>query len=104
VTTRLLLLLAMLFMPFGMASAPASTAPHAQSMEMPMGHCDEQRPHHGLKAGIAECTMACAAALPAVNSSRAGPHIIVCTPVRPSAARQLHGMDPEIATPPPKNS
>ena len=101
---RLLLLLAMLLMPFGMASAPASTGPHAAPMAMPMGHCDDQRSHHGTKGGITECTMACAAALPPVSSSSAARPMIVCTPVLPAAAQRLLGMDPEIATPPPKDS
>ena len=102
--TKLLLLLAMLFMPFGMTAALASVPPHAAAMDMPMGHCPDQGTQHGHKSGIAECTMACAAALPATDISRAGPPMIVCTPVLPAAAQRLHGLHPEIATPPPRDS
>jgi hypothetical protein len=48
--------------------------------------------------------MACAAALPAVETPRAQPRLIICLPIRPEAAQRLDGLTPETATPPPKRS
>jgi hypothetical protein len=100
---KLLALFAVLLMPFGMA--PAAAAAHdSMAMNMPMGHCPEQAPKHDTKGGIAECTMACAGALPAAELATAGPPMIVCEPLQPAAVQQLHGLHPETATPPPKRS
>ena len=101
---KLLLLLAMVLMPLGMTAAPAAAAEHAAMASMPMEHCPEQAPQHGGKAGLAECTMACAAALPAADFRTGEPLKILCTPDVPSVAARLHGLDPETATPPPKRS
>jgi hypothetical protein len=102
--TKLLLLLAMLLMPFGMAAAPASTAHHASAMDMPMGHCPDGDSSHHSKAGIAECTMACAAALPAVGSVHDQVQFVASSPAAPRAAQRLNSLHPETATPPPKDS
>lgn len=100
---KLLLLLAVLAMPFGMsvASAAAHPAAHAQ---MPMQHCPDQAPGKGQKAPFAECTMACSAALPAVDAKPAERPLVVCLPIRPAEAQTLDGLHPDIATPPPKAS
>jgi len=103
VLARLLLLVAVLLMPFGMAPASASTSDHV-TMHMPAGHCPDQGSDGGLKAGIAACTMACAGALPAsdalaVESIRVRREIATAVPVAP-----LFGLHPETATPPPKRS
>ena len=63
---KLLVLLAVLLMPLGMTSAAAS-ASHHEMASMPMGHCPI-RDSRDLKSG-AECTMVCAAALPALSSA-----------------------------------
>jgi hypothetical protein len=99
------LTLAVLFMPLGMTAAPAVASPadhHSASMQMQ--HCPEQAPKHSGKAGFVECTMACAAALPAIEGGRPEPALIVCLPDMSSAVRQLHGLHPDPATPPPKRS
>jgi hypothetical protein len=101
--SRLLALVALLLMPLGMQPA-AATTPQAHRMAMPMGHCPEQAPAPGGKSGFVECTMACAAALPAVETPRAQPRLIICLPIRPEAAQRLDGLTPETATPPPKRS
>ena len=100
---RLLLLVAVLLMPFGMAPASASTSDHV-TMRMPAGHCPDQDSDGALKAGIAACTMACAGALPAsdafaAQSIRVRREIAAAVPVTP-----LFGLHPETATPPPKHS
>jgi hypothetical protein len=100
---RFALLIAVLLMPFGMA--PAAAAPkHAMAMGMPMGHCPDQSPHHDMKGGIAECTMACAGALPAADLADHQPLLITSKPIVFTAAQRLDGLHPETATPPPKHS
>ena len=99
---RLLILLSVLLMPLGMTSAAAAS--HHDRASMPMGHCPDQAPGHDLKGGIAECTMACAGALPAAELAAHRPLTIVRAPVASAAAKQLHGLHPDTATPPPKHS
>lgn len=101
--SKLLLLLAVLLMPFGMATAPAAAVEH-HGASMPMEHCPESGSKQTGKSVLAECTMACAAALPAVDRTSANAPTIVCLPARPEAAQQLNDLHPEIATPPPKAS
>ena len=102
--SRLLLALSVVLMPLGMAPAPASASHRSAMTEMPMGHCPDQAPTHDPKAGIPECTMACAAAVPAGGAAVGEPLLIVCDPIRPGAAEPLHGLHPETATPPPRRS
>lgn len=103
--TKLLLLAAMLLMPFGMAPAAASAPRHAASAGMPMGHCPDQPSQHRGNGNFGECTMACSTALPAVGGPAVrGPLLIVCEPAAPGLAQRLHSLDTEIATPPPKRS
>ena len=99
---KLLTFVALLLMPFGMV-APAAAAPH-HSASMPMQHCPEQAPTQKGKLGFAPCTMACAAALPAAESSPADEFPIDRAAQVSAAVRQLHGVQLEIATPPPKRS
>ena len=99
---RLCLLVSVLLMPLGMA-APASAAPHSPAAHaMPSGHCDGDRKGSHDSGGIAECTMACAAMLPAQaprSSERLAPKIAAAVPSLPVP---LQGLDPETATPPPR--
>jgi hypothetical protein len=100
---KLLTLIAVLLMPLGMMAAPAAAMPH-HSASMPMQHCPDQAPAHGMKAGFAECTMACASALPAVESGSDEPVVIVPEAAVAVAVQSLHGLHPDTATPPPKRS
>jgi hypothetical protein len=103
--SRLILLISVLLMPFGMTAAPASSMHHAMSGSMPMQHCpDEQQPSHHSKATFVECTMACASALPATEAAAHEPPMLVCTPVLPATAQRLTGLHPKTATPPPRHS
>jgi hypothetical protein len=99
---RLIVLVAVLMMPFGMTAAPASTPNRAIEAEMPMGHCLDQGSGHGSKHGLAECTMACAAALPASDARVNHPLVMVSEHIRPKTSARLHGLHPKIATPPPR--
>lgn len=100
---RLLALLAVLVMPFGMTPAAAANSP-GHSASMPMQHCPEQGTKHESKAAFAECTMACSAALPAIKAALDEPLSIDRAPDLASVAQVLHGLHPETATPPPKAS
>ena len=102
---ELLLLIAVMLMPFGMAPAGASpNQPHAMSADMPMQHCPEQGDKDDMKAGFADCAMACSAALPAMDRPQEGHSLMAGPPIAPAAARELHGLHPDTATPPPKAS
>ena len=99
---RLVLLIAVLLMPLGMTPAAATAHEHVAMASMPMGHCDDKAPSRHMKGGIADCAMACSAALPAAEVARDELPLPACSPARPVAAHALHGLHPETATPPPK--
>lgn len=101
---KLILLLAVLIMPFGMAPGQAVAFHHAAVAEMPAGHCPDQAPDQNRKGSFAECTMACAASLPAVDILLAEAVTIVCEPVLPAVTERLRGLHPDTETPPPKRS
>ena len=101
--TRLILFVAVLLMPLGMTAAPAA-AHQSMAVEMPMGHCPDQQRGDDHKAGIADCTMACAAALPAVEPVRDDPSIEPSPQIVAVQPHSLHGLHPETATPPPRIS
>lgn len=100
VIARLLLLVAVLVMPLGMA-APAGAHP-AMDMAM-MSHCPDQAPaHQQPKGALAACTMACSAALPAMDRVAGEPLLPVPMTIAEAPAHPLRGLHPETATPPPK--
>ena len=99
---NILLFVAALAAPFGMAAAPAAPAGHAIAAGMPAEHCPDDGRGREDSDGVAECTMGCAAALPAFDG-RAGPATAMeRDPVAPLVAERLTSLQPEIATPPPK--
>jgi adenosylmethionine-8-amino-7-oxononanoate aminotransferase len=100
---KLLALFAVLLLPLGMTPA-AATATHHPMASMPMQHCPEQGSGHQSKTAFAACTMACSAALPALDRCAAQPLTVARERVRPSLAQQLSDLHPDIATPPPKRS
>ncbi len=96
---KYLLLLAILLMPFGMTPASASAA---DSSAATMRHCEDQRAAHHGKNGIAQCTMACAAALPASLARSVDlPEIAPSLHAHISIAL-LNSVQPDTATPPPR--
>jgi len=102
---RLLVVLAVLLMPVGMRSAAASPLPsdhHAMMTGTPMGHCPQQPVGHQHQDGLATCSMVCASTLPAQDWARDDTTLRDHQLVAPVPARTLHGILPEIATPPPK--
>ena len=102
---KVLALLAVLLLPLGMqpaAAAPAPTAGH--HLAMPAPHCPDQAPTQPSTGGFVECTMACSAALPAAEPAGDRPLLLVCAPSEAAAGRVLHGLHPDIVTPPPKRS
>jgi hypothetical protein len=102
--SRLMLLVAVLLMPLGMSPAAAAPVHHDMAAGMPMGHCPDQAPGDDKKSGFAECTMACAAALPAVEAPPAELAIVPAELPRLALTDRLHGLHPETATPPPRAS
>ena len=98
---RLLTLLALVLMPFGM-SAPVAASPMPTSHDMTMvGHCNGQHGEDETPVSKMDCTAMCAALL---ATDAPAPTSIL----RPKAPRTIAiatpfvGVVPEIATPPPK--
>ena len=100
---KLLTLIALMLMPFGMTAAPAA-ASHDHSASMAMGHCPDQLPDRHPATGLHECAMACSAALPAADMRQDDSVLIGHVPTVAYVVHQLHGLHPETATPPPKLS
>ena len=100
---RFFALVAVLLMPFGMSAAPAAMHHGHATAAMPMQHCPDQN-SKSPKGAVAECTMACAAALPAADVPRPERMPVLCLPVAPTVSDALNGLHPETATPPPKLS
>jgi hypothetical protein len=103
IVLRLLALLAVMLMPFGMAAAPATAVQHEQ-MAMPMQHCPEPGSSGHSTGALAHCTMACASALPATDLQIAGTHPVSKLVPQPALIAALSGIELEIATPPPRRS
>jgi hypothetical protein len=101
---RLLSLVAVLILPLGMAAAPAATHHAEMGMSMPMSHCADEHSKGGSKGLLAECTMACSAALPAVDLAPLKIVPLSRSASQPSATATLSGIELEIATPPPRLS
>lgn len=101
----LVVILAVLIMPFGMPAAAHVSPQNRAEAGMAMSHCPDQDTKHEGKGAVAECTMACSAALP-VSPQPMQPvqYLIACDPARPQLAPHLTDLHPETATPPPKHS
>ena len=106
--SKLLLLLSVLLMPLAMAPASASaSAPEHDGAEhsiMAMEHCPDQGSKPDLAPGIAACSMACAAALPAFTAVLGEQALPKGTPSNDFEPRKLAGLDPESADPPPRSA
>ena len=101
---RLLAFVAVLLMPFGMSAAPAAAAHHEQMGAIAMQHCPDRNSKPHSTGALADCTMACAAALPAAELPQPGTPLAFRVPVEPNVIPSLSGIELEIATPPPRLS
>ena len=100
---RLLALVAVLLMPFGMTPvAEASPASHHEMAGMPMSHCPDDESPAKSEPGIAACAMVCAAALPAADARMPERAEIPALPAELLSIRVLAGLHPDAADPPPK--
>ena len=100
---QLLVLVSVLLMPLGMSTARA-VATHGATAGMAMDHCPDQGSKQQSTGSFTECTMACAAALPAADLRTGEPAPIERTAMLPAANAKLRGLHPETATPPPRSS
>ena len=96
---RLIALLAIMLMPLGMsAPAAAQATPHAMSDQA--SHCgSEEGPAHAVPMK-SDC-LACAG-LPAAEAPAATEQLLPRMPLRLALAHEFLGIEPEIATPPPR--
>jgi len=99
---RLLAFFAVMLMPFGMSAAATPMQQH--QMAMPMQHCPEPDSSHHSTGALADCTMACASALPATDLEMAVAHPVSKFTPEPALMPALAGIELEIATPPPRRS
>lgn len=101
----LLALVALLVAPLSMAAAPASAAAHhGATAAMPTEHCPDKSGKADTTGAIPECAMACSGALPAADLLQAEARTVPQRPLEAPLARSLAGVQPDIATPPPKRS
>ena len=102
IAAKLLVLLAVLIMPLGMATAGTGTPAPDHSAAMDMSHCTESAPPTDVEPGIAACNMVCAAALPAI-APRAPEPRMAAAPAQPPLALDIPAeILLETATPPPR--
>ncbi|MEO8547377.1 MAG: hypothetical protein ABI422_03310 [Sphingomicrobium sp.] len=102
--SRLLTLLALVLMPFGMNAAMAAPPMDHSSMAMAQ-HCGERSGQSGDMAAkhAADCTVACSALL-ATETAVAEPALAMRLPPAQPLMEIVTGFQPDIATPPPKFS
>ena len=102
---KLLLLMSVLLMPLAMSAAAASgPMDHKAMSHESMGHCPDPMPAADSEPGIAPCTMACAAALPAIGTGASTPEVKAVAPLSAMPMKTLVGILLEIATPPPRTA
>ena len=99
---RLLTLFALVLMPLGMTGAPAAASPIPASHSMASAsHCDEQGDQDQAPASRMDCTAMCTA-LPATDTPEPAPVLKPTAPRAIAVAMPFDGIEPEIATPPPR--
>ena len=99
---RLLALVALVIMPLGMSSAPAlaGAVDHAAA---PAGHCDEQPVQDEAPQSKMDCTAMCTA-IPAADVPTSAPALQPKAPRTMAISAPFSGVEPEIATPPPRRA
>jgi len=101
---RLIALVAVMVMPLGMSAAAEGSGVPELGAAMPMEHCPEGNQAPAGKAALADCAMACAAALPAADLAAIATPDVLPRLVEPAFILALVGIELEIATPPPRLS
>ena len=96
---RLVMLVALALMPFGMANAPAVAA--ASIAPAAAGHCDEHQKPDNLPAKMHMSCASCTA-LPAPDLAPEVSELRHELPRLVKAVKAMSETEPEIATPPPK--
>jgi hypothetical protein len=100
---KILTLMALAYMPLGMAPAGATPGAHPAAVESAISPCQEHQAPGGLSSGPAVHCTACTA-LPAMEAA------FPATQLRPQPRMDIRsryfvsGIEPEVATPPPKYS
>ncbi len=103
--SKLLLLLSVLLMPLAMTPAAGAAPDHAaMGSAMGMEHCPDESSKPDVAPGIATCSMACAAALPAFAVTLGQKVPSRGVPAGTLEPGKLHGLDPESADPPPRTA
>lgn len=104
VIIRLLALLALIMMPFGMGAAMAAPVHHAPSSAA-AEHCGEHgsQPDKKSPSQAADCAIACSMLMTA-ETGLAEPPPALRLPAARAPADHGHGLHPDTATPPPKPS
>ena len=97
---RLLTLIALVLMPIGMAGAPAMAAPADHGMAA-MNHCDDMPSEEQAPPAKMDCTAMCTA-LPAAEAPVLAPMLKPVAPRSLAVSAPFRGIEPEIATPPPR--
>ncbi|MEO5973400.1 MAG: hypothetical protein ABIP91_08580 [Sphingomicrobium sp.] len=103
---KILTLVALALMPFGMVAAPAAAQPAQQhhGAAAAAAHCPEPASDERSTADqAADCTMTCAAVVAPEPTAGPVPAVSPPPPVRPLAQRGS-GLHSEAATPPPKRA
>ena len=104
VILRLMTLLALALMPFGMSAGSAAPGHHHAPGATAAGHCNEsKRPDNQSPANAADCAISCSMLLSAQASVEDPAPLVPLLPAWPPAYRQT-GLHPDTATPPPKVS
>ncbi|HEY0628002.1 MAG TPA: hypothetical protein VGD23_01610 [Sphingomicrobium sp.] len=100
---RLLALIALTLMPIGMAGVPAMASPAPAEHAMAgMAHCDEIPAEEPAAPQSKIDCMAMCTALPANFGSAPASRMKPVTPRSIAVSAPFSGIEPEIATPPPK--
>ena len=101
---RLLTLISLVLMPFGMSAASAAPVHHAPAAAT-VQHCDGQggQPAQSLPDQALNCAMACSM-LVAAEARIEEPALALRLPAGPTLSQPATGLHPDTATPPPKFS
>jgi hypothetical protein len=99
---RLLALIALVLMPIGMTGAPAAASAMPADHAMAAGHCEGQSGDEPqAPAASMDCTAMCTA-IPAREAAAPTPLFQRPAPRTVAVAVAFEGVEPEIATPPPR--